>query len=178
MKLRMLLVAAVAAISLPARAGDALQGQMRAFDFLLGTWEGEGWIQFGPQRRNFRQHETVRTAAGGVVVVVDGLGVGADADNQGKKVHEAFAVAHWDAAANQFRWIAFRAADGTRIEATPVLQENQLIWEPPAIGGRKARFTIRREPDGRWHEIGEAETPDGKRVPFLEMWLKRVGDAP
>jgi hypothetical protein len=164
--------------ALPARAEEGpARTKMHAFDFLLGTWEGEGWIMMGPQRRNFRQREIVRAAAGGTVVVVDGVGLGADADNKDKIVHQAFAVAHWDSGANAYRWLAFRA-DGARVEATPVLGDKQLVWELPPANDRRVRFTIKREADGRWHETGESWTGDGKPVTFLDMSLRRTGDAP
>jgi hypothetical protein len=171
-------ILALLVAALPARAEEpAARAKMHAFDFLLGTWEGEGWILMGPQRRNFRQREIVRPAAGGTVVVIDGLGLGTDPDNKDKIVHQAFAVAHWNAAANAYRWLAFRA-DGASLEATPTLSDKQLVWELPPANDRRVRFTIKREADGRWHETGESWTGDGKPVTFLDMSLRRTGDAP
>jgi hypothetical protein len=174
------LVAAFALLvaALPAHADEPVaRTKMQALDFLVGTWEGDGWIMMGPQRRNFRQREIVRPAAGGTVVLIDGIGLGADADNKGKIVHQAFAVVNWTAATNAYRWQAFRA-DGASLDVVPVLSDKQLVWELPPNGDRRVRFTIKREANGTWHEIGESWTGDGKPVVFLDMSLRRTGDAP
>jgi hypothetical protein len=180
-----ILVAAFALFvaSLPAHAEENVaRTKMQALEFLTGVWEGDGWILIGPQRRNFRQREIVRSAAGGTVMLVDGKGLGADADNKDKIVHQAFAVVSWNAATNAYRWQAFRA-DGASLDVVPQVSDKKLVWELPAAqatGGndRRVRFTITRDSDSRWHEIGESWTGDGKPVVFLDMTLRRTGDAP
>ncbi len=169
--------------ALPAQAQEqaprenVARTKMQALDFLTGIWEGDGWILIGPQRRNFRQREIVRMAAGETVLIVDGKGLGADADNKNKVVHAAFAVVNWNAAANGYRWQAFRA-DGASLDVVPTISDKQLVWELPPNGDRRVRFTIKRDNDSRWHEIGESWTGDGKPVVFLDMTLRRTGDAP
>lgn len=173
--LALLLATALPAQAADEPAGNVAKGKIEALRFLGGTWEGDGWIMIGPQRRNFKQREVVRAAAGGTVVLVDGVGLGADADNKGKVVHQAFAVVSWNQSSNAYRWQAFRA-DGASIEVVPQIGANQLVWEMSPTGDRKIRFTIKRDGD-KWHETGESWTGDGKPVVFLDMTLRRVGDA-
>ena len=150
---------------------------MKRLDFLVGQWEGTGWIQTGRERATFRQRETVRYAAGGVVVIVDGLGRSADPARQDQVVHQAFAVVSYDAAQQAFRWRAYRAADGNEITAQPEVSTDKLVWgfELPQPGAGRVRFTITRTPAGDWFEIGEIGRPSGEWMPFFEMTLKRTG---
>ncbi|GIL41156.1 hypothetical protein [Roseiterribacter gracilis] len=184
MKRRTLVAAfALLAVSLSAQAQEAAprenvaRTKMQALDFLTGVWEGEGWILMGPQRRNFRQREIARMGAGETVLVVDGKGLGADADNKGKVEHAAFAVVNWNAATSAYRWQAFKS-DGASVDVVPQVSDKKLVWELPPNNDRRVRFTITRDNDSRWHEIGESWTGDGKPVVFLDMTLRRVGDAP
>jgi hypothetical protein len=48
---------------------------MRKLYFLIGAWEGEGWIEFGAgQRRAAKVKESVQSKAGGSVLLIEGLG--------------------------------------------------------------------------------------------------------
>src|SRR4051812_12848731 len=77
----------------PPRAVVAL----RQIGFLIGQWDGDGWIQAGAERRTFHEHENVRYAAGGAVVVVDGTGtVTSPGPAHGTIGHLAFAVLSYD----------------------------------------------------------------------------------
>lgn len=149
---------------------------IKRLDFLQGRWEGTGWIQMGPQRATFRQEEMVRTAAGGTVLIIDGLGRSADEGQKGRVVHQAFGVLSFDAARQAFRWRAYRA-DGQEVEATPEVSENRFVWGFEG-NGMKVRFTITKTDAGEWLEIGEMTRP-GTAEPFkfFEMTLRRVGDA-
>lgn len=145
--------------------------------FLLGRWEGTGWIRMGPQRATFRQQETVRVAAGGTVLVVDGVGRSTDAGQNERLVHQAFGVLSWDAERKAYRWRAYRA-DGGELETTPEISADKFVWGFDGPNGVKIRFTITKTPAGEWFEIGELTRPGTTEpVQFFEMTLKRVGDA-
>jgi hypothetical protein len=60
--------------------GDSLstvqsQQEMRKLDWMIGRWEGSGWIDMGREgTREFLHSQTVRSKSGGLVLVVDGEG--------------------------------------------------------------------------------------------------------
>lgn len=178
---RLCLSLLVAATPIGAQAPRAIPVNVTALgrlDFLLGEWEGDGWILLGRgERRTFHQRETVRSAAGGTVVVIDGLGTSTDAGREGETVHQAFAVVTYDSATAKLRWRAYRAT-GEETVAEPMVERDTLVWGmelgPGGRGGR-IRFTIRRTATGEWNEIGEMIAPgaNGRITKFFEMTLKR-----
>jgi hypothetical protein len=160
----------------PAAPPNPALAAMKRLDFLVGQWEGTGWIQMGPRRATFRQRETVRYAAGGTVVIIDGLGHSQDPGRQDRIVHQAFAVVSYDAASQAFRWRAYRAADGNEITAQPEVGTDKLVWgfDLPQSGAGHVRFTITRTAAGDWLEVGEMQRPSGEWMQFFEMTLKPV----
>jgi hypothetical protein len=157
----------------PAASGVQPAEAMKRLDFLLGTWEGTGWIQTGRERATFRQRETVRTAAGGTVVIIDGLGRSLDPAQADRIVHQAFAVVSFDATSQQFRWRAFRA-DGNEIDATPEVSTDKLVWGFLPPKGPTVRFTLTRSAAGEWVEVGEVSMKPGEWMKFFEMTLKKI----
>jgi hypothetical protein len=152
----------------------AQRAEMKKLDFLLGQWQGEGWIMMGQgERRTFRQTETVQSRVDGLVLMVDGLGKDKTPGKEDVVVHNAFAVAAYDAQAKQFRWRAFRA-DGLVVDTDANVTENSLVWGLQAPRGGEVRFTIKLTDKGQWFEIGEF-SQDGKTwQKFFEMTLQRV----
>lgn len=149
-------------------------GEMKKLDFLVGRWQGEGWIMLGPnQRHTFSQTEDVQRKAGGTVLIVEGLGKSADTSNAGATIHSAFAVVSYDQDAKVFRWRAFRA-DGSSVDTEAKVSGNMLVWGFRDARGVGIRFTVKLNEKGQWHEVGEM-TRDGQRwIKFFEMTLNRV----
>ena len=147
--------------------------EMKKLDFLVGRWQGEGWIMLGPgQRRTFRQTESVQPKAGGTVLLIEGMGRSKDAANEGATIHSAFAVVSYDRGAKVFRWRAYRA-DGNSIDTEAKVSENMLVWGFRDLRG-ETRFTTKLNEKGQWFEVGEFSR-DGKTwQKFLEMILDRV----
>lgn len=147
---------------------------MNAVDFLVGEWDGSGWIMMGREgKATFTQHESIHRAAGGAVVVIEGLGRSADEATKGKVVHDAFAVVSYDAEAKEYRWRAW-VAGGGEVAVKPEISDKKVVWgfkDPRS--GRDIRFTITLTPAGEWHEIGEMVIGEGKAFQFFEMNLKR-----
>jgi hypothetical protein len=166
--------------STPATPPSASATAMHKLDFMLGDWEGDGWIVMGPgERRTFHQTETIRTAAGGTVLIIDGLGKGTDPGREGAVVHQAFAIVSYDSATAAFKWRAF-IASGQETVATPEIADHRLVWGMdvgPAAHASHIRFTIQITPEGTWHEVGDFLPPgaasDAAGTRFFEMTLRR-----
>ncbi len=147
---------------------------MKSLDFLVGQWDGEGFIMFGPDdRRTFRQTETVERKVDGTVLVIEGLGKGKIA-GKGEEVtiHSAFAVISFDKEAKVYRWQAFKA-DGTSFDVQPQVSDRSIVWGFKDVRAGDIRFTIKLNDRGQWVEIGELSR-DGKNwFKFFEMTLNR-----
>jgi hypothetical protein len=151
----------------PTAADRALAGA----DFLLGQWEGDGWIGLGDgSRATFHQKETVRRAAGGAVIVIDGLGTSTDPAKSGAIVHQAFAVLSFDAQAQKLIWRAWRAT-GEETDDWPTVTSNRLVWGMRQGPGR-VRFTIVKAGED-WNEIGEFSPDQAHWSQFFEMTLHK-----
>jgi hypothetical protein len=143
--------------------------ELAALGWLAGEWEGTGWMQQGPgPRETFTIRERTRWGAGGIVLVIDGLG----RDAKDKVVHRAFGVISVAADTKQpvIRAHTARGAVDSPVE----LADGRVVWGMAVGEARRVRFTITRTPAGEWAEVGEF-SPDGTTwLPFLEMTLRRV----
>lgn len=149
---------------------------MKKLDFLVGHWEGDGWIQRGPdQRFEFRGTEIVEHRLDGLVVLVEGLHKTVIPEtNEERVIHHAFGVFSYDAESGGYRFRThLTSGRGGDFEAH--MEGDALIWgmENPQAG--TIRYTIHLNEDGDWFEIGEASRDDGETwFQFFEMTLKRV----
>src|SRR5262245_16982423 len=127
------MIAVLILLAAPALASAQTQSvgnsaEMRKLDFLLGAWEGEGWMDFGPgQRRAVNVKESVQSKAEGSVLTLEGLG---KAKPPGKDeetvVHNAFAIVWYDGEAHRFKMLPWRA--GLSIDADIAVGEKSLVW--------------------------------------------------
>ncbi|HET7308289.1 MAG TPA: hypothetical protein VFK24_10850 [Gammaproteobacteria bacterium] len=151
----------------------AASGQMAKLNFLVGTWQGHGWIMTGPGRRHtFTETETVTSKLGGDALLIDGLGKSTDTGDAGKIIHRALAMASYDAHAKTFRWYALQAG-GSPVDTQAKVSNDTLVWHMTVPNG-KLRFTIKLNDKKQWHEVGQFSR-DGKTwYPFFEMTLSRL----
>ena len=145
--------------------------EMKKINFLVGEWQGEGWIQLGPNKREtFKQHETVQSKLNGLTMVIEGLGKSKDGSE--RIVHNALAVISYDLQKKSFRFSAY-LANGQSIDAEAKITKDALEWGFTQAYGT-IRFTISLNEKGEWHEIGEIN-PDGKNwYKNFEMTLQKV----
>ncbi len=147
--------------------------EMRKLDFLLGAWEGEGWVIFGPgQRHTAKVRELAQAKAGGAVLLLEGVG---KSKLEGKEeeviVHNAFATLWYDREAKRFRIMTWRAT-GDSIDADIKVGNKSLIWGFPDPRAGQIRFTIKLDEAGRWFEIGESSRDGLTWNKFFEMTLR------
>lgn len=159
----------LAQVALPASTSE-----LKKLDFLLGEWQGTGWIEFGPkQRHTFRQSEKITHKAGGSIVVIEGLGL-AQVDGREVPVHQAYAILNYDKHAKQFRMRAWRA-DGEEVQADPKIGAQNLQWGfTDARSQMHIRFTIRLNEAGQWSELGESSRDGQTWHQFFEMTLSKT----
>ena len=159
----------------PPTAPAAQRDAMKKLDFLLGQWEGEGWMEFAPgQRRTFKGTEVVQSKLDGLLLAVEGRHLG-QLGGEGKEVvvHTAFGLVSYDDKAKRYRFQAFTGR-GNSEDTEAKVTEGQWVWgmKVPQFGD--VRYTIKLDEKGRWFEVGEV-SQDGKAWrKFFEMTLERV----
>ena len=125
------------------------QETMKKVDFLVGTWQGTGWIMFGQgKRETFTNIETVQTKINGTVLLIEGVGK----NSENKVVHNALATLSFDAEKQNYRWRAF-TLNGNSVEAVPEVSDRKFVWGFQLPQG-ETRFTITLNEKGNWFEIG------------------------
>jgi hypothetical protein len=146
---------------------------MKKLDFLVGEWQGEGWMEIAPgQRRTFKGTETIQSKLDGLLLTMDGLHRG-QVGGKDAVVHSAFTAISYDDKAKRYRFQAFTAR-GNYEDAEAKITDGQLVWgmKVPQFGDM--RYTIKLDDKGRWFEIGEV-TQDGKEWrKFFEMTLTKA----
>ena len=136
---------------------DSLQvNKMKKVQWLVGKWEGEGWMMFGPEEKHtFSQTETVTSKLNGLLLAIEGLGiVGTTEAVQSKIIHNAFAVLSYDSENQKFKMRAHKA-DGAFTEADAIVDDKgNFIWGFSHPYAGELRFTIKQNDKGQWYEIG------------------------
>ena len=150
------------------------QAAMKKLDFLVGQWQGEGWMEFAPgQRRAFKGSEVVHSKLDGLLLGIDGIHralVGAKGIET--VIHSAFGLLRYDEKAKQYRFQAF-TTHGNYEDAEAKVTDGQLVWGMVIPQFGEVRYTIKLDDKGQWFEIGEL-IQDGKVArKFFEMTLKR-----
>ncbi|MDB5352026.1 MAG: hypothetical protein JWN86_3273 [Planctomycetota bacterium] len=156
-------------------APTAQREAMKKLDFLTGTWEGGGSIEFVPgQKREFKGLETVRSKADGLVQTIEGIHRGQFGGKGAEVViHNAFAVVTYDVKSKEYRFEAFTSR-GNREDAVAKVTDRKLEWAMSIPQFGEVRYTISLDENGQWSEIGEV-SKDGKEWrKFFDMKLHRV----
>jgi len=162
------LALAGAALAQPAPVADP-QAPMQKLAFLVGEWEGEAWIQMGPERRDtVSQHESVEWRLGGEVLLIQGTG------RQGERtVHSALATLAWDPTRQAYSMWTYASGRGT-LQPEVEVGDGVLVWSFTVPGGgRRVRYTARLDEQERWIETGETSTDGQTWHPFMAMTLSR-----
>jgi hypothetical protein len=164
-----LLVAAptlAAAQTAPPPPSPARLEAMKRVEFMLGTWKGEGFMQRGPQKHTFASKETVTREVDGLALVVKGLHT-----SEGRVVHDALGVlsANDDGTYALHTWLANGRGGIYKGE----WKDGAFVWGMETPMG-KMRYTIRLDPQGRWHEQGETSRDGAGWTVFFEMTLSKA----
>lgn len=158
-----------------AAIGTTQRDEIAKLSWLEGEWRGPAWMMTGPGTRHTAdQWEKVYRAAGGTVLVIQGIGKATNAGPEtGMIVHDAFAVLFWDAQLRRFTVRTF-VSTGQTLEVKAEVGDRRLTWgfEHPQAG--LTRYTIALTPSGEWHEVGESSRDRGATwFQFMEMTLRK-----
>ena len=140
--------------------------EMRKLADLIGHWQGEGWMQRGNTRSEFRQTEDVQTKLDGTTLLIEGHAYAGDS-----LIFQAMAVISYDNQNNQYRFNSF-LADGKYTEASGKFNDDgSFDWQFEVPNGGTIKYHIIFTAT-TWQEKGYY-SPDGgsQWFPFLEMNL-------
>lgn len=166
-----LALAMAAGAQAPRRGPDPAELEaMKKLEFLVGRWEGTGWIQFGERKFDFAGSETVQAKLNGRVLLVEG---DFSSEVQGKRVpvHQTLAVISRDQQQGQYRFRTWLASGGSGDHELKLLESPQGFEWTTSSG---MRFTMKLE-NGEWVEAGERPGEGGGWIRFFEMRLKKMG---
>lgn len=162
----LIFVFAISAAAQTAEVVSLKKAEIKKVEKFVGTWEGSGWRQIGPQRENVTGAEIVQLKVDGTALLIEGRFV----DHTGSVKHETLAVMSYDEKSKAHKFRSY-LANGMTGEFDLKVLADSFEWGFPVQAGT-VRFTIRLEND-TWFEIGEFSR-DGKTwVKTLEMTLKR-----
>jgi len=155
--------------------GSANREAMKKVAFLAGKWTGDATVQTGKgAAKTIQQTEDIRFRLNGVVLLIEGKGIGKlpDSDKEGV-VFGSLATMSYDTEAKKFLMRAY-TMDGNMVDPDVTVSDSGLVWQfAPPKAKVQVRFTIAVTGD-TWVETGETSF-DGKTWnKYLDMKLKRV----
>lgn len=138
--------------------------------WMVGSWEGDAWVQRGSMRTEVKQKETISTRLDGLSLLIEGEG--RSKADPAIVVFRALGVLYFDHYAQGFR-LASWTGEGYSAVSPANLTADGFTWELTTPGGR-VRY-VASHAAGTWSEIGEWSV-DGKAwSKFFEMTLKKTG---
>jgi hypothetical protein len=162
---------------------------MQQMGFLVGQFQGDGWIELAPGRRvPFAESETVTWKLDGLALLIEGRGTQPTPVRESVMtgagpivVHEALAVLTYDAGAQRYGFRAYQGTFGatSAVDADASLVDGALVWgfQPNPDAPLSIRYTITVSEAGEWVEVGEL-APDGQTWrTFFMMTLQRQAAA-
>ena len=170
--LTFLLVAVILASSAAAQAPQSTAKQMAALNFLIGDWEGDGWITMGPgPKRTFHQTEHVQSKLRGELLLIEGLGH--STEDTSRVVHTALAIISYDPGQSRYHMRAY-STGGKFIDADVTVKDSSYAWSMDDPSAGTIRYTIGLNDKRQWDEVGEASRDKGATwSKFFEMTLDR-----
>jgi hypothetical protein len=161
-----LLMFALAAFAQGPPKPDAQLAAMKKLDYLVGTWEGEGWVEMMGPRTTFRGTEVITRKLGGVALLVEGAHFSNDVP-----VHTTLAVMSYDPQAKTYAFDTW-LANGMTGEYELVVNDNGWSWDIRTPMG-VMRYSMTINDAGEWVEIGERSRDGAQWKKFFEMKLKK-----
>lgn len=163
-------VAVMSQAQMPTGPSAAEVEAMKKLDFIVGKWEGEGWLMAGAGKREvFKGTENVQAKLHGKALLVDGHFLDPK-DN--RTVHETLAIITYDEKAKKclFKTYLFNRPGG-EFELTVI--DKGFSWELHPPNGPKVLYTMKLNEKGEWIESGEVMIEGREPLKFLEMRLAK-----
>ena len=173
----LLLVSMLPGIAAAQSPGDAQRAAMDKIAWLAGQWEGTATTQERDGEKRSHSVESVRRAAGGTALLIQGRHHRMLADGgRGEIVHDTAALLTFDQATGKYRF-ATQLQDGRSGTFDATVEGDTFSWKLP-LPNAHVRYDIRRNAAGQWSEDGFFCRDGAECRPIFKMTLDRKGDAP
>lgn len=154
---------------------DARRGRLEAMGrlaYMVGEWEGEGWIERRGRRSASRGTETVEGRLGGAVLLVEGRFTGRPPGAETEvPVHSTVGVVWCDPAHEEIRFTTWVAGSGYGERRLEVFEE-RWRWYVALPDGGRIRYRMELTPEGSRFEEGEYSADGERWTKFFEMSLR------
>lgn len=145
---------------------------LQQLEFMIGEWQGEGWIMMNRERKSFSQSESITPKVSNSILFVEGLGLSKDTITlESRVVHNAFGIISINPQSGKATMISFATSGGRNETELKLIDDKVIQWEFITETGGTARFTSDFSEIDRWKEIGEYSYAPGKWYTFLNMDL-------
>lgn len=162
---------AVPLLAQPNAAGAVVDTAMAPLTWLVGEWEGTGFMQTPQGRQGAAVTERVESRLDGRVLIFEGIGRERAPDGTaGPVVHHALGVLTFDPDNARYAFRAYR--DGQLMDPEASLADGIFTWSFTVPGGR-VRYRLWTD-SGEWLETGELSSDGATWRPFFEMRLRRT----
>lgn len=143
-------------------------------DFMLGTWEGNGWIIIGNEKKNFKQTEIIESRVNNTVYTIDGLGKSADGGiSEDKIVHDAVGYIMFDPTTRKIMMTSFATTGGKNENEITLIGNKRLQWQLKIENRGFVKFREDFSKENIYSEVGEFSADSLKWYKFFEMTLYR-----
>lgn len=138
------------------------KSKITELSFMVGNWEGTGWMAGKGGKSNFEQTEEIEFKLDSTAILIEGVGKA-----NGKVVHNALAILTYNKAEDNFTFRSFLPS-GQNAEFKAELIDNKLYWYP----NENVRYIIWLNENDQWFEKGEYKRGENWNQ-FFEMTLDR-----
>jgi len=138
------------------------KSKISELSFMVGNWEGTGWMAGREGKSNFDQTEEIEFKLDSTAILIEGKG-----SANGKVVHNALAILTYNKAEDNYTFRSFLPS-GQNAEFKAELIDKKLYWYPT----ESVRYIIWLNDNGQWYEKGEYKRGENWSQ-FFEMTLDR-----
>ena len=151
---------------------EVQRAAMSRLDYMVGNWEGVGWMEMNGERHTFRGGELIQRKLDGIALLVEGAFFGRPPGSREEvATHTTLGVISYDSRTETYRfrtWIA----KGRAGERQLTLIADGWQWEIQYPKG-VIRYVMKLTSAGEWFEIGERSEDGETWQKFFEMRLRK-----
>jgi len=139
------------------------QSEVSKLQFIIGKWEGKGWMMGPNGKSEFDQTENIQFKLDSTAILIEGLG-----KTNGMVIHNAMAVVTFNKTDGDYTFQSY-LQNGRKGEFKAELIDEKFYWYP----NDNIRYIISLNDKDQWFEIGEMKRGESW-FQFFEMTLDRV----
>lgn len=149
--------------------GIAQKEALKKLSFMVGTWDGDGWVEMAGHKSTFQGTETILEKCEGALLSLEGNHYVMAGDRK-IPIHNAFGFIRFDDKTGKY-YMRSHLANGLEMEYEFTPKADGYVWSQTSPSWGDVTYTAVFK-DGDWLEYGET-SKDGKVSRVYEMHMKR-----